>query len=223
MRLSAEDHARVTAAIQAAEATTDGEVAVIASASSDSYHDVVLHWSLLLALLPLALAAAWPELLLRGAAALDPNWSEAPPLRLALTVLLAAVALAFLAGRWLFGLAPLRHILTPSATQARRVRRRAVALFRAGTEARTATRTGVLLYLSLAERRAEIVADSAIHARVDASRWGDAMAALIGPVQDGRPGDGIAAAVARIGAVLAEHFPWTGTDPNELADKVIEL
>jgi putative membrane protein len=213
----------VTAAIKAAEATTDGEVAVIASPSSDSYHDVVLHWALLLALLPLALAAAWPDGLIAVAERLDPNWSEAPSLRLALTLLLAATAITFLLGRWLFGRPALRAALTPTATKARRVRRRAIALFRAGTEARTATRTGVLLYLSLAERRAEIVADSAIHARVDAARWGEAMAALIGPVKEGRPGEGIAAAVERIGTVLAEHFPWTGTDPNELADKVIEL
>jgi putative membrane protein len=221
--LSAADHARVTAAIKAAEAITDGEVAVIASPASDSYNDVVLHWALLLALLPLALAAAWPGLLLTATAAVDPRWGEMPSLQLALTLLLAVVALAFLAGRFLFGLPPLRAALTPGATKTRRVRRRAITLFRAGTEARTAARTGVLLYLSLAERRAEIVADSAIHQRVGAERWGEAMAALIGPVRDGRPGEGIAAAVERIGAVLAEQFPWTGTDPNELADTVIEL
>ena len=223
MRLSAEDQARIAAAIQAAEARTDGEIAVIASAKSDAYHDVVLHWALLLALLPPAVAAAWPGGLLRVAQWLDPSWSEAPSLRVALTVLLGAIALFFLVGRLLFGLAPLRFALAPPATKARRVRRRALALFRAGTEGRTATRTGVLLYLSLAERRAEIVADSAIHARAPRESWGEAMAALLGPVREEQPGEGIAAAVERIGAVLATHFPHTGSDPNELPDRVILL
>jgi len=223
MRLSAEDHARVADAIRAAEARTDGEVLVVAAPASDAYHDVVLHWALLLALLPPALAAAWPDGLLRATELVDPAWDRAPSLRVALTLLLAATVLAFLLARRLFGLAAVRPRLVPPATKARRVRRRALGTFRATTEARTATRTGVLLYLSLAERRAEIVADAAIHARVAPERWGDAMAALLGPLRAGRPGDGIAAAVERIGAELAAYFPFTGTDPNELPDRVIEL
>ena len=92
-----------------------------------------------------------------------------------------------------------------------------------GAERRTAARIGVLIYLSLAERRAEIVADDAIHAEVAAERWGEAMAALVAEVRDGRPGDGMAAAVAQIGAVLAEHFPQDRGRRNELPDRLIEL
>ena len=57
---------------------------------------------------------------------------------------------------------PLRLALTPGATKHRRVRRRAVAIFKAAAERRTVGRTGILIYLSMAERRAEIVADEAI-------------------------------------------------------------
>ena len=223
MRLGPDDHARVAAAIRAAEATTDGEIAAIVAPSSDAYHDVVLHWALLLALLPPALAAAWPGLLLRASGALDRGWGEAPSLRAALTLLLIATVASFLIGRFLFGLPKARMALTPAATKARRVRRQAIALFRAGTEQRTLSKTGVLLYLSLAERRAEIVADAAIHARAPREQWGEAMAALLGHVGAGRAGEGIAAAIERIGAVLATHFPRTGSDPNEMPDRLIEL
>ena len=64
-------------------------------------------------------------------------------------------------------------------------------------ERRTARRTGVLLYLSLAERRAEIVADAAIHAKVAPEVWGDAMAELLAHVREGRASEGMAAAVTR--------------------------
>jgi putative membrane protein len=80
-----------------------------------------------------------------------------------------------------------------------------------------------MLYLSLAERRAEIIADSAIHSRVANDVWGDAMAALIVAVRDGRPGDGMADAVTRIGAILGAHFPRSADDTNELPDRLIEL
>ena len=81
----------------------------------------------------------------------------------------------------------------------------------------------MLLYLSLAERRAEIVADAAIHSKVAPDVWGNAMAALIAALKDERPGDGMAEAVTRIGAVLAEHFPRSEGDINELPDRLIVL
>jgi putative membrane protein len=96
-------------------------------------------------------------------------------------------------------------------------------LFRTGTERRTASRTGVLLYLSLAERHAEIVADESIQSKISGEEWGEAMVALLDGVRGGRPGQGIADAVARIGDVLAAQFPFTGTDPNEMPDRLIEL
>jgi putative membrane protein len=49
------------------------------------------------------------------------------------------------------------------------------------------------------------------------------MSALIADVREGRPGDGICAAIERVGLVLAEHFPRSATDTNEIPDKLIEL
>jgi putative membrane protein len=117
----------------------------------------------------------------------------------------------------------LRIAVTPHATRVRRARRRAIMLFQVGTERRTASRTGVLLYLSLAEHHAEIVADASIQSKISGEEWGEAMAALLGGIKAGRPGEGIAAAVGKIGDVLATHFPFTGGDPNEMPDRLIEL
>ena len=227
MRINPADRARVADAVRAAEATTDGEIVPIVAAQSDAYHDVALHWSVLAMLFLVALLAALPR---QGEGLLDPltgllgkGWEDGWTGAELLTALLVALALVFLLATR--ALKPLRArlVLTPGTTKARRVRARAILLFRTAIEARTATATGVLLYLSLAERRAEIVADRAIATRVDPAEWGEAMAVLIDALRDGRPGDGMVAAIERIGAVLAAHFPHTGTDPNELSDALIEL
>ena len=118
---------------------------------------------------------------------------------------------------------PLRLALTPGATKHRRVRRRAVTVFRAAAEKRTAGRTGILIYLSMGERRAEIVADEAILQVTDDHTWGEAMTALLVDVREGRVGDGMVAAIEQVGAVLAERFPRSATDTNEIPDKLIEL
>jgi putative membrane protein len=53
--------------------------------------------------------------------------------------------------------------------------------------------------------------------------WGEAMAALLVDVKAGRTADGISAAIGEVGKVLAEHFPRSATDTNEIPDKLIEL
>jgi putative membrane protein len=140
-----------------------------------------------------------------------------------MTYLFAKMAGAFLFVWLLFKWMTLRMALTPASTKNRRVRRRAVELFRAGTEKRTKGRTGILLYLSLLERRAEIVADEAIHSKVEPDVWGEAMAVLIEQVKAGRTGEGMALAVEKIGEVLATCLPPTLDNPNELPDRLIEL
>ncbi len=223
MRLSEADHARVTEAVAAAEKTTDGEIVTIVAGQSDAYHDVALHWSILAMLLVMALLAWQPGVAgwFHGLVA-DP-WAETAPLGGLYFTALILLVLTFLAMRVVLAWQPLRMLLTPGTTKTRRVHRRAMILFRIGTEKRTRAATGVLLYLSLDEHRAEIVADEAIHSKVSPDVWGEAMAALIVAVKEGRPGDGMAEAVRQIGIVLAAHFPRSIDDTNELSDRLIEL
>ena len=220
--LSEQDRIRVGEAVTRAEASSDGEIVTIVSAESDSYNDVVLHWAVLALFFALALVASAPGLFLLAVDRAAGGWSAWTPSEL-LALLMFALAATFLIARYLFGLRALRLALTPAATRARRVRRRAILLFRLSAENRTRAKTGVLLYLSLAERRAEIVADAAINGRVKPEAWGEAMALLIDAVCQDRAGDGMVAAVERIGRTLAEPFPRSADDTNELPDRLIIL
>src|SRR3546814_19972695 len=123
-------------------------------------------------------------------------------------------------GVWLILLwRPLRMALTPRSIRATRVRARAIDLFKVGTEGKTTGRTGVLLYLSLKEHRADIVDDEAIAAKVTPDIWGAAMAALIERVRAGRPGEGMDEAVSQLGIVTAAHFPRGRENPHEQPDR----
>ena len=66
------------------------------------------------------------------------------------------------------------------------------------------------------------IADAAVHDRVDAGVWADAMASLLAAARDGRLADGMIAAVERVGAVLAEHAPRAAGDVNEVPDRLVE-
>jgi putative membrane protein len=223
MQLSDADHVKVSKAIAAAEATTDGEIVAVTTPLSDSYHDVALHWALVPLFAVLAWAAWRPSALIWWYDLLLGGWTPEPTLSQLLTLLLVFAALKFTVALLILKWMPLRLALTPGATKHRRVRRRAIAIFRAAAERRTENRAGILIYLSTGERRAEIVADEAITNVTAPETWGEAMATLLADVRDGRPADGICAAIQQIGIVLAEHFPKTSDNPNEIPDKLIEL
>jgi len=84
-------------------------------------------------------------------------------------------------------------------------------------------RTGVLIYLSMREHRAEIVADEAIATKVDPEVWGEAMSAMLSYVREGRIAEGMCAAVEKVGAIVAPHFPRADDDINEIPDRLIEV
>lgn len=221
--LSDEDHARISAAVAQAELTSAGEIVTILAERSDGYADIALAWSALVALLALVVLAIAPDFYLGLYDRLLADWGHEWSPR-AILSLAAGVATVKFAGMLLLQFwQPLKFWLVPSPVKTARVHDRAVRAFRIGAERRTSGRTGILIYLSMRERRAEIVADEAIASKVDPEVWGEAMRALLSHVREGRIADGMVAAVEKVGAVLAPHFPHADGDVNELPDRLIEV
>ena len=219
---SAADHARVSDAVHGAEGGTSGEIVTIVADRSDGYEDIALVYTGLIALFVPILFAAWPALPLEIVARFSSGWGGAEVrdlMLLAFAAMALVSALVFTTLQW----EPLRARLTPKATRRRRVRARAIELFKVGAESRTTGRTGILIYLSLAEHMAEIIADEAIYSKVAATEWGDAMIEMVAEVREGRIADGMIAAVTHVGAILSAHLPRADDDANELPDRLIEL
>jgi putative membrane protein len=221
--LSEADHARVSAAVAAAEGQTAGEIVTVVADRSDGYSDIALAWSALAAFTALVVLALLPDFYLDKVDLVLGNWEHEWTPREVFT-LAAVVAIAKFLGMWLIQLwPPVKFWLILPTIKTQRTFARAVSLFKVGAERRTHGRTGILIYLSMREHRAQIIADEAIAGKVPPETWGDAMAAMLGHIGDGRCADGMIAAVEKVGAVLAEHFPRAEDDQNELPDRLIEL
>ncbi|WP_353205974.1 hypothetical protein [Sphingorhabdus sp.] len=217
------DHAIVVAAVADAERLTTGEIVTIVTDLSDHYDDIAMAWASAIAFIALVSYATFPEFYMRLIDGFSGGWRHEYTTAEYAAFLLAAVALKWIGTWFILKWMPLRLALTPKAKKLARVRSRAISLFKVGTESKTVGRTGVLLYLSMKEHRAEIVADAAIASKVAPEIWGDAMVALLDQVKAGNPGAGVAAAVTQMGIVLAEHFPRGSENPNELPDRLIQL
>lgn len=221
--LNEQDRNRISAAVSEAEALSDGEIVTIITPQSDAYHDVGLHYAILAIFLLLAAVATFPAALAEWAMDCFGGWEHDLSPSMLMTILLGAMLALFLIVRYALAWQPLRMILTPKATKIRRVRREAIAMFRACARGRTRGRTAILIYLSLAEHRAEIIADEDISAQVSPEIWGEAMASLIHHVRGGNAGEGMVQAIGQIGAILARHIPKSIDNPDELPNAVIEL
>ncbi len=216
-------HALVSAAVAKAEERTAGEIVTILAKHSDGYADIALAWSAAVAMLALCALASFSDFYLAQWDRLFGLWSHEWTSGQIFGLAASAAALKF-AAMWLIQIhRPLRLWLVPPPIKHARVRARAVSCFKVGAERRTQGRTGVLIYLSLAERRAEIVADEAIASKVAPEVWGDALEALLLQIKAGRMAEGLAIAAQKVGAVLAEHFPRAEDDVNELPDRLIEV
>lgn len=217
------DRQLVSDAVAAAEMLSAGEIVTIVTKRSDSYRDVALVWSALVAFLALAVLDMFAGFYLPMVEHLLGLWAYEWTPRAVLGLALAVLTLKFGGMYLLMRFTPLGLWLTPRRVRNARVRERALTCFRVGAESRTTGRTGVLIYLSLAEHRAEIIADAAIASKVSPEAWGLAMKAMLDPLRQGQMAKGMAAAVAEVGNVLGEHFPRGEDDVNELPDRLIEV
>ena len=221
--MSEPDHVRVSEAVRVAEVGTSGEIVTIVADHSDRYLDIALWWSIGVVITMLTLFALFPQSYDGVAALATGGWIVETGFADGLRAALAVAVISFGIARLLMQFVPIRLFFTPGMVKASRVRRRAVRYFKAGAERRTVGRTGILIYLSLKERRAEIVADEAIHGVVAQEEWGKAMADMLEHVRQGRIADGMIAAINDVGVILAAHFPRADDDRNELPDRLIEL
>jgi putative membrane protein len=229
--LTPKDLAAIEAAVRSAEVRTTGEIYCVVAEESSDYHATPLAWAAGVALLAPALLllaglhVSAPDMGIVGGWTADQveDVGEATA-RAALIGTLLMQALLFVATLFLVAIPPVRRALTPRGMKRDRVRQRAEEQFIAKNLHATRERTGLLIYVSAAERMAELIADETIHAHVDDGVWEKAMAALTAGLKRGDPAGGFADAIGQCADILATHFPARiGDNPNELPDAVVIL
>ena len=198
--LAAEDQHRVSAAIKAAEATTAGEIVCVLARASSDYLSYAIAWSALLALI-----APWFLIALTSLSVDE--------------ILLTQIAL-FVVLFLILSETALHRFLIPRAARRAHAHRAAMEQFMIRGMARKQNRAGVLIFVSLTEHYARIVADDGIASKVHQTVWQEAVDALLDHMRGGRIADGFVIAVEKCGKVLAEHFPPGSDDKDQLPDRI---
>jgi putative membrane protein len=185
--------------IKAIECDCSAELIVAVRARSGSYRSADLIFGAILALLALIFTLYAPYTFAEHWAAID-------------AVLFFLIG-TFLCSRGNF----LRRLFTTKKFQKDAVRVHAAAMFYEAGIANTEAETGVLVYLSLLERRLELIADRGILKAVPPIEWNGALAELHRVGRQPDP-DEFIAALKRLGTVFAQCLPPAEENPNELPD-----
>ncbi|HEY9148880.1 MAG TPA: TPM domain-containing protein, partial [Gammaproteobacteria bacterium] len=129
----------------------------------------------------------------------------------------------FLVATLLFRIPAIKYRLIPKAVKRRRAARLAHEQFLLQNLHHTEGRTGVMLFVSVAEHYVEVLADKGINDAVPAGTWDWVVAEFVARVKEGRVADGFVNAVEACGEHLAHHFPAGKDNRNELPNHLIEL
>lgn len=202
--LSDQDRARIGEAIAAAEKSTAAEIICVVTRSSSDYWAAPFLWAALAALI-----WPWPLIAITNL--------SASTIYLTQLVVYAVVALAlsFPKSR--------RMSLTPPWIRRRRAHLSAREHFFTQGLHRTVNRSGVLIFVSAAERYAEILTDDSVAVKVGDPVWRPIVEDLRGALERGRIADGMVAAVSASSVILGKELPPRENDRNELPDKVIVI
>lgn len=203
------DHARIAEAIRKAEAETSGEIYAVLARSSDDYFfaaGFVATCGILIASVFAAFLAHW-------------YWFD-----IRLPIFGLAVLAAFVSAMVLLWFVPsIRMLLVPRRIRYKRAHLNALQQFLARNVHITEQRTGILLFVSMAEHYAEVIADAGINARVEQEEWNAIVSTLIHHASRAAVGEGFVEAIGQAGKLLSHHFPAGDDDVNELDDHLIKL
>jgi putative membrane protein len=226
MKIAPEDHKRIAQAVAAAERGTSGEIRCVLATQSADYRRNALTWAAGAALLLPATALLLgfrPEALSRlfGAWTVGHLAARDAHIMAELTTYIGLQTAVFILALLLASWPALRRALTPGAMARGRVHTATLEQFMALGLHRTRDRTGVLLYASIAERRAEVFADDGIYAKAPPEVWGEVVDRLVAGLKRGSPADGFVAAVERTGEILSACLPPREDDTDELPNDLV--
>ena len=194
---------RIREAVEAAERKTSGEIATMVVDHSDRYHEAeVLGGILVSGLLSLIIAVGFHQVTI---------WTFVP-----------IVCALYVPARLMFiRFTRLKFPFVNKARMMHAVRERAVRAFYEKGLYKTRDENGILIFISILERKVWILGDRGVDRKIPHSTWQTHAREISAGIREGHACDALCSVIEKCGRVLAEHFPRKEDDTNELPDEII--
>ncbi len=209
--LNKDDAKEISEAIIAEEKRTSGEIVAVLAAQSGSYR-----------LLPLFLAA-FVALLIPLILIYLPRYTDGQFLIWSAEKIYFIQLVCFVALALLLSFRPFRYWIVPKTFKKKWAHAHALEQFAAQEMHTTSGRTGIMIFVSVAEHHAEVIGDLGIYEKIPASEWDALVQQLVLDIKNKKPKKGFVTAIHQSGEWLSEHFP-PGSEPlDELVNHLIVI
>ncbi len=202
--------------IRLAESKTSAEIVTVIANQSDHYRYIPMLWAALLSLSVPGLYFLFQHFSTNG-------WTYSGESVDELVRVYYVQVLLFLGLGMLIQYPPFRFWLVPQSIKHGRAARHAREQFLLQNLHQTASRTGVLVFVSVAEHYVEIIVDTEVAAVVDNDVWVETVNEFISCTKRGEIAEGFTRTINHCDEVLSKHFPDKGGKPDELPNNLIEI
>ncbi|HPR17302.1 MAG TPA: TPM domain-containing protein [Candidatus Cloacimonadota bacterium] len=218
-KLNEADKKKISAAVRQAESTTSGEIVTAFVKESNDYAVYELTFSVIVSFIYFVVMLFF----LRPIAVWLPSffWDYSASYLVAFygfSTFVVGTLVYFLANY-----APIDRLIVPAKIQQKKVHERTLLHFMESGISYTRDRTGILIFISLLERRVELLADSGINEKIEPKEWQNIVDHVIKGIKTGSFTENLVVAVSDCGKLLSEHFPIQKDDTNELSNEIEEL
>jgi len=214
--LTEKEKSALSAKINHAESRTRAEIVTVIAQQSDGYRYIPILWAALAAL-------SLPGFYYAYLALTTDGWIDSDQLININASLYILQVLVFLGLGMLFQIPAARLWLIPSSVKKQRAARHAREQFFLQNLHQTEDRTGVLVFVSVAEHYVEIIVDTAIAKAVDNTLWQKTVDEFIAHIRRGEIATGFDNTIEQCREILWEHFPAPEGRPDELPNHLIEV
>jgi len=214
--LSEQEKQSLIATIKHAESGTEAEIVTVIAEASDGYRYIPTLWAALIALSIPGLHYLWSLSTSGGWAETEQSLSSSQWLYPIQVLVFFGLCLIFLNSK-------LRVWMIPTSIKHQRAARHAREQFFLQNLHETQGRTGILLFVSVAEHYVEIIVDTAIADVVNNDTWSDTVNDFIKQVRNGNIAEGFEQTIEHCRVVTWEHFPTSQRNPDELPNHLIEV
>ncbi|PIE98815.1 MAG: hypothetical protein CR988_01540 [Treponema sp.] len=210
---------KIKDAVLDAEKKTNGEIAVAVIGQSQAYSVFELFWAFIVGLFVVFALTVFVEPIYAWLSTF--SWTPSVRFIPIFFILIFTVVVAVLF--FLFNTPTIDRLIIPKTVKNREVYYRALRHFVESGVYKTKERSGILIFISVMERRVIVLADEGISSKIEQSEWNRICDNLIAKIKAKQAEDGICEAVVSCSELLEEHFPAKAINPNELTDGLVIL
>jgi len=216
IKLSKKEKEAIVKAVTEAEKGTSGEISTAVIRESSDYIFYELMFALALGLLTTITLLIFGRSWYQFCHSLSWNLTAPQFMGFSLGLVFLVMGLGFL----LANTPMMDRLIVPASIRAAKVKERAILHFFTAGLTETDQRCAVLIFVSVNERRVELLADRGINEKIDSEQWNQLVEELITRIKAGEISQGIINAVEQCGELLKKHFPQKGAGTNQISDTI---